>query len=155
MNLVMQFRKVCNHPELFERADVVAPFSFSNFGRSRNLTREGDFLDLPYSVRNPIQVSIPTLFYRDGGLVDVPCPTDDLKNTSVINKLCNIWSTDWIHRSIYDSGKLFLHPQSYMLMLISSPQIAHRFHFYVFLTFLPQRLIPYIRPHSSRGVCML
>ena len=110
MNLVMQFRKVCNHPELFERADVVAPFSFSNFGRSRNLAREGDFLDLPYSVRNPIQISIPTLFYRDGGLVDVPSPSDDLKNTSVISKLCNIWSTDWIHRSIYDSGELFLLP---------------------------------------------
>ncbi|KAJ3082280.1 putative DNA helicase ino80, partial [Quaeritorhiza haematococci] len=25
MNLVMQFRKVCNHPELFERAEVVSP----------------------------------------------------------------------------------------------------------------------------------
>ena len=35
MNLVMQFRKVCNHPELFECADVVAPFSFSRFGRTR------------------------------------------------------------------------------------------------------------------------
>lgn len=27
MNLVMQFRKVCNHPELFERRDVRSPFS--------------------------------------------------------------------------------------------------------------------------------
>lgn len=26
MNLVMQFRKVCNHPELFERRDVKSPF---------------------------------------------------------------------------------------------------------------------------------
>ena len=47
MNLVMQFRKVCNHPELFERADVVAPFSFSDFGRSGPLNREGDFVQLP------------------------------------------------------------------------------------------------------------
>ncbi|XP_049544407.1 chromatin-remodeling ATPase INO80-like [Anopheles darlingi] len=29
MNLVMQFRKVCNHPELFERRDVRSPFSMS------------------------------------------------------------------------------------------------------------------------------
>lgn len=29
MNLVMQFRKVCNHPELFERRDVRSPFSLS------------------------------------------------------------------------------------------------------------------------------
>lgn len=27
MNLVMQFRKVCNHPELFERRDVRSPFT--------------------------------------------------------------------------------------------------------------------------------
>lgn len=26
MNLVMQFRKVCNHPDLFERRDVKSPF---------------------------------------------------------------------------------------------------------------------------------
>lgn len=28
MNLVMQFRKVCNHPELFERRDIRSPFKF-------------------------------------------------------------------------------------------------------------------------------
>lgn len=27
MNLVMQFRKVCNHPELFERRDAKSPLS--------------------------------------------------------------------------------------------------------------------------------
>lgn len=27
MNLVMQFRKVCNHPDLFERRDAKSPFS--------------------------------------------------------------------------------------------------------------------------------
>jgi DNA helicase INO80 len=34
VNLVTQFRKACNHPELFERVDVVAPFSFSRFSRT-------------------------------------------------------------------------------------------------------------------------
>lgn len=29
MNLVMQFRKVCNHPELFERRDAKSPFSMN------------------------------------------------------------------------------------------------------------------------------
>ena len=28
MNLVMQFRKVCNHPELFERRPCRSPFTF-------------------------------------------------------------------------------------------------------------------------------
>ncbi|KXN89905.1 Putative DNA helicase INO80 [Leucoagaricus sp. SymC.cos] len=125
MNLVMQFRKVCNHPELFERADVVAPFSFSKFGRPGNLSREGDFVDLPYSVRNPIQVSIPKLFYQDGGFVSLPCESDESRNTSVINKLCNIWSTDWVHNSIYnyDSSSF-----SFLRFLDISPAEAHSLH---------------------------
>ncbi|EEB87761.1 hypothetical protein MPER_14757, partial [Moniliophthora perniciosa FA553] len=66
MNLVMQFRKVCNHPELFERADVVAPFSFAHYGRPG--PREGDFVNLPYSTQNPISFAIPEHMYQDGGI---------------------------------------------------------------------------------------
>ncbi|KAG8779089.1 putative DNA helicase ino80 [Ceratobasidium sp. 428] len=73
MNLVMQFRKVCNHPELFERADVVAPFSFTTFSQSGNLAREGDVLYCPDSTRNPIRLEIPVLFERDGGLMFDEC----------------------------------------------------------------------------------
>jgi DNA helicase INO80 len=28
MNLVMQFRKICNHPELFERKPFKSPYTF-------------------------------------------------------------------------------------------------------------------------------
>ena len=103
MNLVMQFRKVCNHPELFERADVVAPFSFSEFGRSGPLNREGDFVQLPYSTRNPIEYSIPTLLFADGGLVDVP-QEDSLMRTGdgPLARMMNIWSTEAIYRSLYE-----------------------------------------------------
>ncbi|KAG8745191.1 putative DNA helicase ino80, partial [Ceratobasidium sp. 423] len=72
MNLVMQFRKVCNHPELFERADVVAPVSFTLFGRSGNLAREGDLLYCPDSASNPISFILPRMFERDGGLIHLP-----------------------------------------------------------------------------------
>lgn len=103
MNLVMQFRKVCNHPELFERADVVAPFSFSRFGQSGPLNREGDFIALPYSTHNPIEYQIPVLFHQDGGLIDVPCEKSGLRRRSdCTSTLFNIWSTDWIHRSTFD-----------------------------------------------------
>ena len=102
----MQFRKVCNHPELFERADVVAPYSFSEFGRSGPLNREGDFVQLPYSTRNPIELSIPKLLYLDGGLVNVPQEISRLRSDdSVFTKLMNIWSTDSIHRSFYDDSE--------------------------------------------------
>ena len=35
MNLVMQFRKVCNHPELLERTEILSPFNFTTPERLR------------------------------------------------------------------------------------------------------------------------
>jgi chromatin-remodeling ATPase INO80 len=123
MNLVMQFRKVrcrsvhpnndfwlryfkvCNHPELFERADIVAPYSFSDYGRSGPLNRQGDFVVASYSTRNPIEYSIPELFYLDGGMRDVPYdgPGVTLQpNRGILYKLMNIWTTDWVQHSLMD-----------------------------------------------------
>ncbi|KAJ7103398.1 SNF2 family N-terminal domain-containing protein [Mycena belliarum] len=126
MNLVMQFRKVCNHPELFERADVVAPFSFSRFGRSGPLMREGDFIFLPYSTRNPIEFTIPKLLYNDGGIVTVPSENStSVSQSSCLTKLLNIWSTDWIHRSMYDEESSSF---SFLRLLGSSAKEAHALH---------------------------
>ena len=103
MNLVMQFRKVCNHPELFERADVVAPFSFSRFGRTPPNIREVEPVDLPNSARNPIEFEVPELFWEDGGILNAPREGDELRSdSSCLMKLMNIWSTDWIHRSLQE-----------------------------------------------------
>ncbi|GLB36274.1 putative DNA-binding domain containing protein [Lyophyllum shimeji] len=126
MNLVMQFRKVCNHPELFERADVSAPFSFSRFGRSGPLLREGDVISLPYSTRNPIEYSIPALFYRGGGLLDVPSmePVPGSQRGSIL-KMFNIWSTDWMHKSLHDDASSSF---SFLRMLDMSPSEAHSIH---------------------------
>ena len=109
MNLVMQFRKVCNHPELFERADVVAPFSFCRFGRTLPSSREVEPVDLPNSSRNPIEFNIPELFWEDGGLLDVPRESDELRNdSSCLTKLMNIWSTDWMYRSLQEGATYYL-----------------------------------------------
>jgi len=99
--------QVCNHPELFERADVVAPFSFAHFGRSGPIFREGDFVMLPYSTRNPIEYAIPELFYHDGGLLDVPNQrSEGLSSSACVTKMFNIWSADWIQRSLYQEGEI-------------------------------------------------
>ncbi|RXW24763.1 hypothetical protein EST38_g1079 [Candolleomyces aberdarensis] len=100
MNLVMQFRKVCNHPELFERADVVAPFSFCNYGKSGNPSREGDFVILPYSTKNPIE-------YEWSGKV---------------KKELNIWSTDWIRKALEEEESSSF---SFLRFVDTSPQEAH------------------------------
>ncbi|KNE93012.1 hypothetical protein PSTG_13586 [Puccinia striiformis f. sp. tritici PST-78] len=93
MNLIMQFRKVCNHPELFERADVTAPLSFASLNFTANVARDGDLLDCPYATRSLIQSSIPRAFYRDGGILSVPGPSSRAGfDTKFLDRLMNIWS---------------------------------------------------------------
>ncbi|XP_051501093.1 chromatin-remodeling ATPase INO80-like isoform X3 [Myxocyprinus asiaticus] len=73
MNLVMQFRKVCNHPDLFERREIHSPFHMSlkpfimskflfRHGLLYNLTKLKQTLLSPFSAHH-IQQS---LFHRKG-----------------------------------------------------------------------------------------
>ncbi|KAG8219916.1 SNF2 family DNA-dependent ATPase [Butyriboletus roseoflavus] len=125
MNLVMQFRKVCNHPELFERAGVMAPFSFADFGRSGPLGREGDLISVPYSTRNPIEYQVPELLYLDGGLVDIPSINPGPRSRRLCARnLFNVWSTDRIYQSMYDEiegSPAF----AFLRLLSSSPAEVH------------------------------
>ncbi|KAA1468168.1 hypothetical protein DENSPDRAFT_833380 [Dentipellis sp. KUC8613] len=120
MNLVMQFRKVCNHPELFERADVVAPFSFAHFGRSGPINREGDSLVVPYSTRNPIELALPELLYHDGYLHASAPPSNN-----VLDKLMNIWTPERIQNSLSDDAQS---PFAFLSMLNLSPADVHALH---------------------------
>ncbi|KAE8234652.1 hypothetical protein CF326_g304 [Tilletia indica] len=101
MNLVMQFRKVCNHPELFERADVSTPFAFAGSAQSGSIAREGDFLYLPDSTRSLIEMEVPKLFYEDGGFFDVPAIQSRAGfDTKYLDNLFSIWRADHIQRSL-------------------------------------------------------
>ncbi|EPQ29128.1 uncharacterized protein PFL1_03416 [Pseudozyma flocculosa PF-1] len=101
MNLVMQFRKVCNHPELFERADVQAPFAFARFAQSGSLAREGDLLHLPDSTASLIEYRVPKLVVRDGGLLDVPGPGSRKGfDTGYLSNLLSIWRSPHVHKSL-------------------------------------------------------
>ncbi|KAJ3180611.1 putative DNA helicase ino80 [Gaertneriomyces sp. JEL0708] len=64
MNLVMQFRKVCNHPELFERADVTSPFSCDDPARAVYpfpvTCRNGEWVAY-YTPRPAVVVRIPEM----------------------------------------------------------------------------------------------
>ena len=108
MNLVMQFRKVCNHPDLFERADVRSPFSFSTFGASGNLARETSQLSLAYTTMNRITYQIPKLVYRRGGLLDVPSEDSQAGNRRrLLHNLMNIWQTSYIENSSREGSSGF------------------------------------------------
>lgn len=107
MNLVMQFRKVCNHPDLFERADTTSPFSFSQFAETASFMREGHKIEVTYSVRNPIVYPLPRLVARQGGRLDLP-GTDNEKSGwrgRYLQHMMNIWTPENIKRSIREDGE--------------------------------------------------
>ncbi|EZA60837.1 Putative DNA helicase INO80 complex-like protein [Ooceraea biroi] len=73
MNLVMQFRKVCNHPELFERRDAKSPF----------------FMNTEF-------YNMPVLLYNKG-LRHLALPS---KDHVLYNKLF-IFAAEYIHRALH------------------------------------------------------
>lgn len=106
MNLVMQFRKVCNHPDLFERADTWSPFSFASFAETGSFLREGQNVRVAYSTRNMIEYPLPRLVCRNGGRLDIAGsenPKAGFKGHWLYNQL-NIWTPDNLHKSAREAG---------------------------------------------------
>ncbi|KAI8324709.1 hypothetical protein GQ54DRAFT_55847 [Martensiomyces pterosporus] len=87
MNLVMQFRKVCSHPELFERAEVESPFVSGMFPTTGSLAREGDELLCSYATRSLVSYHVPKLIYRES----LELPSVATARQSVLEKL-TLWS---------------------------------------------------------------
>ena len=67
MNLVMQLRKVCNHPELFERRPARSPFSFQELYYYTGYIpiRAGEIKLLASNAKNPIPYNLPKLVYDE------------------------------------------------------------------------------------------
>ncbi|KAF9199797.1 putative DNA helicase ino80, partial [Haplosporangium sp. Z 27] len=108
MNLVMQFRKVCNHPELFERADVVSPLALCSFSQTPSIAREGDDLYVAYTTRSKISFSVPKRFYREGGMLNVPSEKSNAgSDTKYLDQLMNIWTPDHIQESMFEDQGAF------------------------------------------------
>ena len=65
MNLVMQLRKVCNHPELFERRPAKSPFLFQEqyYYTGYIPIKSGDIKLISYNSKNPICYGYPSLAY--------------------------------------------------------------------------------------------
>ncbi|RAL05587.1 chromatin-remodeling ATPase INO80 [Aspergillus ibericus CBS 121593] len=106
MNLVMQFRKVCNHPDLFERAETKSPFSTAYFAETASFVREGHNVDVGYSTRNLIEYPMPRLLCGSGGRIDVAGPDNAYAGFrgQYLNHLMNIFTPENIKQSIQDDG---------------------------------------------------
>ncbi|KAI9884511.1 MAG: monovalent cation:H+ antiporter, CPA1 (nhx1) [Watsoniomyces obsoletus] len=100
MNLVMQCRKVCNHPDLFERAETTSPFAMAHFAETASFLREGPFVHVGYSTRSRVEYKVPRLLYRGDGRLDLP----DRNSPQVgfrgkyLNHLMNIWTPENIKK---------------------------------------------------------
>ena len=106
MNLVMQFRKVCNHPDLFERAETTSPFSLSYFAETASFLREGQFVNIGYSIRSLVEYDLPRLLCSPSGRLDLAGPENPRAGfeTEWLYHLMNIWNPQHMHASSRDAG---------------------------------------------------
>ncbi|KAM3438958.1 hypothetical protein NHJ13734_003955 [Beauveria thailandica] len=108
MNLVMQFRKVCNHPDLFERADVTSPYSFGYFAETASFVREGNNVSVGYSSRSLIDYNLPSLVWNEGGRL-YKAGNDNQKagwRNKALNHMMSIWTPENIRENA-DENKAF------------------------------------------------
>ncbi|KAJ6264050.1 hypothetical protein Dda_0190 [Drechslerella dactyloides] len=110
MNLVMQFRKVCNHPDLFERADTISPMAFSKFPETASFLREGSNINVPYGVMNLIEYKLPRLVARDGRL-SVPGRTSQAgfrkRYVNSSDSKLNIWNPMYLAKQYVEANSAF------------------------------------------------
>ncbi|KAL0316801.1 UNVERIFIED_CONTAM: Chromatin-remodeling ATPase INO80 [Sesamum radiatum] len=102
MNIVIQLRKVCNHPELFERNEGSTYFHFGEIPNTLLPPPFGELEDIFYSAgRNPIVYEIPKLVYQevsDGSRLHSSEAHQRLSRES-IEKLFNIFSPENVYNS--------------------------------------------------------
>lgn len=92
MNVVMQFRKVCNHPDLFERADTKSAFCFGDFPMTESLIREVNesTLELNYNTKNLIKYKLPKTILEECLLPSYEKRSLTEKD-SLINRMFNVY----------------------------------------------------------------
>ena len=106
MNLVMQFRKVCNHPDLFERADTTSPLSLAHFAETASFLREGNTVNVAYSTRNLIPYDLPRLLCSPEARLDVVGPENPKAGFrgKYLGQMMNIWTEENIRQSCEQDG---------------------------------------------------
>ncbi|KAN0022513.1 hypothetical protein ACTFIU_004707 [Dictyostelium citrinum] len=87
MNFVMQFRKVCNHPETFKRSECESPFLFQVQTMEPQNTTSPQCPNHLKTVRsinnNPIQVVIPKLIFREAWNPSNSTESDQIRTRTI------------------------------------------------------------------------
>ncbi|KAH9298985.1 hypothetical protein KI387_030667, partial [Taxus chinensis] len=104
MNIVIQLRKVCNHPELFERNEGHTFMYFGHIQNTRLPPPFGDLEEIHYAgSRNPISYKIPKLVYKEC-TQSLPISCSGLPQgfrQKWLDNLLNIFSTENVHTSVF------------------------------------------------------
>lgn len=135
MNLVMQFRKVCNHPEIFERNLGKVPFIFRDLTLSRTstfITAGNSTAELRIDYDNSINYVLPKLIFDE--CYDLH--RNNLKKYSIYN-IENITENTLIKAKNFDSlfnfVGLFKFSISEFLKLLNSDILVRQICLYHFL----------------------
>ena len=122
MNLVMQFRKVCNHPDLFERAETSSPLALAYYAETASFLREGTNVNVAYSTRNLIEYDLPRLLCSPTARLDLAGPDNDKAGFKgqCLTQLMNIWTPDNVQRSMSEH-----HTFSWLRFADTSPSEAY------------------------------
>ncbi|XP_056158744.1 chromatin-remodeling ATPase INO80 isoform X4 [Syzygium oleosum] len=104
MNIVIQLRKVCNHPELFERNEGSTYFHFGEIPNSLLPPPFGELEDVHYSGgQNPITYQMPKLVNEESlqhsGMLDASVRHGVCRES--YQKLFNIFSPSNVHQSTF------------------------------------------------------
>lgn len=102
MNLVMQFRKVCNHPELFERRPCRSPFTFQPFYYyTGNLpVYFGQLKEIMCNSKNPIELHYPKRLHDE-------LSSALYSKSRFIHKNLMIWQAGYIHQQVLKDSQCF------------------------------------------------
>ncbi|XP_054814872.1 chromatin-remodeling ATPase INO80 isoform X2 [Prosopis cineraria] len=107
MNIVIQLRKVCNHPELFERSEGTTFYNFGEIPNSLPPPPFGELEDVYYSGgHNPISYEMPKLVHQE------IMQGSKLLNSTVARGVSreyfqrhfNIYSPENVFKSIFSEG---------------------------------------------------
>ncbi|KAD6119634.1 hypothetical protein E3N88_10905 [Mikania micrantha] len=94
MNIVIQLRKVCNHPELFERNEGSSYLYFADIPNPLLPPPFGELEDIYYSGnQNPITYKVPKLVYQE------------ITQNVLFEKLFNIFSSENVYLSAFKQEK--------------------------------------------------
>ncbi|XP_059668388.1 chromatin-remodeling ATPase INO80 isoform X2 [Cornus florida] len=108
MNIVIQLRKVCNHPELFERNEGSTYLYFGEIPNSLLPPPFGEMEDIYYSGgRNPITYKVPKLVFQEVvRSSDMLCSAvGHGVSRELFEKRFNIFSPENVYRSMLPQGK--------------------------------------------------